>query len=136
MSSKWELVMKNVMDLFIGNCSWWLTKLPESKKALHNKWVYGWRISKMAANDIRLNLLVKTCWQKVLHMINWDCVQPQLIFWLEGKSLICRDGWLEFEDKWFYTYGWTISKWEIVGLWSLFLAWARYFVFYFLCFRA
>ena len=39
-SSKWELVMKNEMDPLIGNCPWGLTKLPEAKKALHNKWAY------------------------------------------------------------------------------------------------
>ena len=39
-SSKWELAMKNEMDPLIGNCSWGLTKLPETKKALHSKWVY------------------------------------------------------------------------------------------------
>ena len=38
--SKWELAMKNEMDPLIGNCSWGLTKLPEAKKTLHNKWVY------------------------------------------------------------------------------------------------
>ena len=32
--------MKNEMDPIIGNCSWGLTKLPEAKKALHNKWIY------------------------------------------------------------------------------------------------
>ena len=32
--------MKNEMDHLIGNCLWGLTKLPETKKALYNKWVY------------------------------------------------------------------------------------------------
>ena len=32
--------MKNEMDPLIGNHIWELTKLPEGKKALHNKWVY------------------------------------------------------------------------------------------------
>ena len=32
--------MKNEIDPLIGNQIWELTKLPEGKKTLHNKWVY------------------------------------------------------------------------------------------------
>ena len=39
-SSKWELAMKYEMDSLLGNQTWELTKLPEGKKVLHNKWVY------------------------------------------------------------------------------------------------
>ena len=39
-SSKWELAMKYEMDSLLGNQTRELTKLPEGKKVLHNKWVY------------------------------------------------------------------------------------------------
>ena len=32
--------MKDEMDLLMSNQTWDLTKLPERKKALHNKWVF------------------------------------------------------------------------------------------------
>jgi hypothetical protein len=36
-SIKWELAMKDEMDLLLTNQTWELTELPVSKKALHNK---------------------------------------------------------------------------------------------------
>ena len=38
--SKWELAIKDEMDSLLGNQTWELTKMPERKKVLHNKWVY------------------------------------------------------------------------------------------------
>ena len=32
--------MKDEMDSLLGNQIWELAKLPEGKKALHNKWIY------------------------------------------------------------------------------------------------
>ena len=39
-SSKWELAMKDEMNILLGNPTWELAELPVGKKALHNKWVY------------------------------------------------------------------------------------------------
>ena len=36
---KWELAMIDEMESLMKNQTWDLVKLPEDKKALHNKWV-------------------------------------------------------------------------------------------------
>ena len=39
-SSKWELAMKDEMNILLGNLTWELAELPVGKKALHNRWVF------------------------------------------------------------------------------------------------
>ena len=51
--------MKNEMDPLIGNCSWGLTKLPEGKKALHNKWVYRMKNKQDGSKRYKDRLVVK-----------------------------------------------------------------------------
>jgi len=37
---KWELAMDDEMKSFMKNQTWNWVELPESKRALHNKWAY------------------------------------------------------------------------------------------------
>ena len=63
-SSKWELAMKDEMDSLLGNQTWELTKLPEGKKALHNKWVYIIKNEYDSSKRYKARLVVKGFQQK------------------------------------------------------------------------
>ena len=58
-SSKWKLAMKDEMDSLLGNQTWELTKLPEGKKVLHNKWVYKIKNEHDSSKHYKARLVVK-----------------------------------------------------------------------------
>ena len=56
---KWELSMKEKMKTLIPNQTRELAKLPEGKKALHNKWVYqGINYTYIFAPVVKLNTII------------------------------------------------------------------------------
>ena len=63
-SSKWKLAIKDEMDAFLGNQTWELTKLPEGKKVLHNKWVYKIKNEHDGSKHYKARLVIKGFQQK------------------------------------------------------------------------
>ncbi|KAK0584804.1 hypothetical protein LWI29_018907 [Acer saccharum] len=58
-ASKWELAMKDEMKSLISNQTWELAKLPEGKKALHNKWVFRIKEKHDGSKRYKARLVVK-----------------------------------------------------------------------------
>ena len=56
---QWESTMKDEMDSFLKNKTWDLCKLPASKKALQNKWVYRLKEEDGGKKRFKARLVVK-----------------------------------------------------------------------------
>ena len=63
-STKWELTMKDEMDLQSSNQTWQLAKLPKGKKALQNKWVYRIKEEHDGIKQYKVTLAAKGFQQK------------------------------------------------------------------------
>lgn len=63
-SIKWELAMKDEMTSLQKNGTWSLTKLPEGKKALQNRWVYRLKEESDGSRRYKARLVVKGFQQK------------------------------------------------------------------------
>ena len=63
-SIKWELAMKDEIKSLQKNGTWSLTKLPEGKKALQNKWVYRLKEESDGSRRYKARLVVKGFQQK------------------------------------------------------------------------
>ena len=63
-AAKWELAMKDEMSSLMSNQTWTLTKLPEGKKALQNKWVYKLKQEADGRRRYKARLVVKGFQQK------------------------------------------------------------------------
>ena len=63
--NKWELAMDDEMEFLMKNQTWDLVKLPENKKALHNKWVYRVKEENESTKRCKARLVLKEFqWRK------------------------------------------------------------------------
>ena len=56
---QWESAMKDEMDSLLKNKTWDLWKLPASKKALQNKWVYRLKEEEGGKKIFKAKLVIK-----------------------------------------------------------------------------
>ena len=56
---KWELAMDDEMESLMKNQTWYVVELPESKWAVHNKWVYRLKEEYGGTNRYKKRMVVK-----------------------------------------------------------------------------